>query len=160
MRIGAALLCVALVLCSLVGGCAHHGAHAPSAAELPDDFALGLTVLPLKGSAMAPAWYVVEPDDMLRVALGERLPSSTYPPGVRRLSREQVRRIWELVVAGGLTAGNEPPLPHWQASAPNACAVVYVAAAGRRRSFAVPADRADAVTPLVAELRRVGDVRE
>lgn len=151
-----------LCLVSVVGACAHGKPRAPSAADLPDDFALGVTVLPLKGGSrvMAPAWYVVEPDDVLHVALGERLPASTYPPAVRTLTREEVRKVWELTVSAGLVGGDEPPVPHWQAAAPNACAVVYVAAQGRRRSFAVPADRAGAVEPLVAELRRVGWVRE
>jgi hypothetical protein len=146
----------------LLGACAHGSARPARGVDLPDDFALGVTVLPVKGApgAMAPAWYVLEPDDQLRVALGERLAASTYPPAVRTLTREQVRRVWGLVVDAGLVGGNEPSLPHWHVAAPNACAVVYVAAEGRRRSFAVPAERAGAVEPVVAELRRMGSVRE
>ena len=156
-------LCLPMVLVALVAGwgCAGH-LRAPTAADLPDDFALGLTVLPIKDApaTLAPAWYVLSPDDVLHVALGERLATSTFPPVVRTLSREQVRRMWELVVAAGLAQDGQPPLPHWQVAAPNACAVVYVAASGRRRSFAVPMDRAGAIEPVVAELRRVGWLRE
>src|SRR5207248_7431441 len=123
-------LCLPMVLVAALAGwgCAGH-LRAPTAADLPDDFALGLTVLPIKDApaTLAPAWYLLSPDDVLHVALGERLATSTFPPVVRTLSREQVRRMWELVVAAGLARGGQPPLPHWQVAAPNACAVVYVA---------------------------------
>jgi hypothetical protein len=158
MRVWIALLACVVVL----GACAHGRARTPAGADLPDDFALAVTVLPVKGAPapMAPAWYVLEPDDVLHVALGERLATSTYPPAAAMLTREQVRKVWGLVVGAGLVGGDEPSVPHWQVAAPNACAVVYVAAGGRRRSFAVPAERAGAVEPVVAELRRVGTVRE
>jgi hypothetical protein len=128
------------------------------AADLPDDFALSVTVLPTKSEhvQMAPAWYTLGPDDVLHAALGERLPSSPAPPGVRTLSRDQVRHVWELVVQGGLASAQDPAVPSWQANSPGAAAIVYVAASGRRRTFAVATDRAEAVEPVVAELRRLG----
>jgi hypothetical protein len=131
-----------------------------SAADLPDDFALSMTVLRGPEGSMEPAWYVLGPDDVLHAALGERLPTSTFPPEVRVLSREQVRRVWVLVVQGGLTGEGMGPATDAQVAAPKGAAIMYVAAMGRRRSFLLPEEKRGALEPLVAELRRVGWIPE
>jgi hypothetical protein len=131
-----------------------------SAAYLPDDFAMSITVLHGPEGSMEPAWYVLGPDNVLHAALGERLPTSTFPPAVRLLSREQVRRVWGLIVDGGLTGEGMAPATDAQAGAPKGAAVMYVAAMGRRRSFLVPEDKREALEPVVAELRRVGWIPE
>jgi hypothetical protein len=144
------------ILC--VGACAGSDRGKPDATALPDDFALSVTVLPASGlsPSMVPAWYVLRPDGVLHAALGERLPASPAPPAVRTLSRDQVHRVWELVVQGGLVKGQGAALPEWQTSVPGSAAIVYVGAWGRRRTSAVPADRVESVEPVVAELRRLG----
>lgn len=140
----------------ILGACAGTP-PAPKAADLPDDFALGVTVLPRAGeNTPQAAWYIIEPDDVLHAAIGERLPSSPAPPAVRTLSREQVRHVWELVVAGGLADTSWPAIADGSTRATNSAAIVYVAAAGRRRTFALPADRAGDLSPVISELDRLG----
>jgi hypothetical protein len=151
-----ALLLIAMLI---PGACAGSRPAAPSAADLPDDFCISITTLPPEDKGpklLAPAWYTLSPDDVLHIALGERLSTSTAPPAVRTLSREQVRKVWELVVAGGLVVGDEAPVPDWQVSKPGAGAMVFIAASGRRRSFALPASEVGRIQPVVDELRRLG----
>jgi hypothetical protein len=107
---------------------------------------------------MTPAWYVLGPDDVLHIALGERLLSSPFPPAVRALSREQVRHVWELVVASGLadTKSNHISVPDALAADPKSSAVIYVAAASRRQTFSLPKAQGPTIEPLVTELRRLG----
>jgi hypothetical protein len=130
------------------------------ASKLPDDFSLSVTVLAQKStpSAMPPAWYILRPDGVLHIALGERLLSSPFPPAVRTLSREQVRHVWELTVASGLadTKSNHISVPDALAADPKASAIIYVAAAGRRQTFALPKAQGPTIEPLVTELRRLG----
>ena len=121
---------------------------------------MSITVLPAHGSGMEPAWYVLGPDNVLHAALGERLSTSTFPPAIRLLSREQVRHVWELVVNGGMTGEGTTPAQDAQAGAPAGTAIMYVAAMGRRRSFIVPEDRQAGLEPVVGELRRLGWVPE
>jgi hypothetical protein len=133
--------------------------HPADAAKLPDDFSLSVTVLAgQSGPQMTPAWYVLGPDDVLHVALGERLLSSPFPPAVRTLSREQVRHVWELVVASGLadTKSNHISVPDALAADPKSSAVIYVAAASRRQTFSLPKAQGPTIEPLVTELRRLG----
>mgnify|MGYP001420597556 CR=1 FL=1 len=147
----------ALVLAAAVVwlcGCA--GRPSLTAAELPDDFGLSVTVLP--GSDMQAAWYVLEPDGSLRAAIGERRHDSVRPGLVRRLSREQVRHVWETVVDAGLADHDR----HGQRVSPTAsralggAAIVELAAMGRRSTVAVgraDARTVDGVRKVVEELR-------
>jgi hypothetical protein len=136
------------------------GPHPADAAKLPDDFSLSVTVLAGQSapSPMTPAWYILGPDDVLHIALGERLLSSPFPPAVRTLSREQVRHVWELVVASGLadTKSNHISVPDALAADPKASAVIYFAAASRRQTFSLPKAMGPTIEPLVTELRRLG----
>jgi len=143
----------------------------------PDDFSLSLTMLegePGEG-AREPAWYIVEPDGVLRAASGTRVATSPMPPTVRRLSRSQLDALCALCdeaglldrVPEGFVAAPEPPpeAPDW--TNPDAASGligsgsartdrIYIAHRGRRRSFVPlndqPAAR-ESLTALATELR-------
>jgi hypothetical protein len=146
-------------LLGLLAACAS-GPHPADPAKLPDDFSLSITVLAgqTTPALTPPAWYVLGPDGVLHIALGERLLSSPFPPAVRTLSREQVRHVWELVVASGLadTKSNHISVPDALAVDPKASAVIYVAAASRRQTFSLPRAEGPTIEPVVTELRRLG----
>jgi hypothetical protein len=150
-----------LLLLLLLPACAAPRPAGP--ADLPDDFSLGLTTLPAKGvtdPALAPAWYILQPDDSLRIALGARQVTSPLPPIVRILSRAQVRTVWEQVVQSGFASELQAhQLPDTMASVQSSIALVYIAAQGRRRSFSIPLDDESgtkAASDLAATLRELG----
>ena len=87
-----------------------------SAASAPPDFWISLTVagpsraggLAATPRAMRPARYVMEADRQLRSSVGLGASESTFPPALRRLSDEQVGRLWRIVEDGGLMGPNHP----------------------------------------------------
>jgi len=153
----------------------------PQALRAPEDFCLSLTMLegePGSGPT-EPAWYIVEPDGILRAASGSRTAFSPMPPTVRRLSRPQVDALYTICSQAGLLNENpkgfeaapEAPseAPDWTASPEAILATnprtnrIYLAHSGRRRSY-IPAVGTDAATgipptstptlePLAAQLR-------
>jgi len=87
--------------------------------ERPSDLALGVTVFSssIPGAAAGsverwrrPARYIVEPDGMLRAALGPGARTDTYPPATRRLDPAQMDLLWRLLVETGLTDPEHPDL--------------------------------------------------
>jgi hypothetical protein len=77
----------------------------------PPDFTLGVTVLSpaataeeIDAAARAerPGRYIVEPDGVLRAAIGAAATPRVYPGQTRRLTAGQVERLWRLVAASGL----------------------------------------------------------
>jgi len=127
-----------VLLSSVLAACA--GARArPDARHLPDDFSLSVAVQP--GGGREPAWYVIEPDGTLRAAIGARRPDSPRPAGVRTLTRDQVRGVWELACAAGLAGEHhgEGKVSTTLPGSPAGAAVVEVASAGKRRTVAAPA---------------------
>lgn len=81
----------------------------PIDAATPSDFWISLTVAgPSRAGgvsatprAMRPARYVMEPDRQLRAAVGLGASEASFPPALRRLSDEQVARLWRIVDAAG-----------------------------------------------------------
>ena len=152
---------IALLLTLALAACAPR--PVPGPAELPDDFALGITVLP--GVGMDPAWYILEPDGELRIATGERQSSSVRPGVVRQLSRAQVRRVWESAAAAGLTSHARPGARTGptQATALGAAAIVDLSAVGGRSTIAIPRSETrsvEGVREVVALLRELAWLEE
>jgi hypothetical protein len=84
-----------LILTSFLAlsGCASPKAVPES---VPADFGLSFTVLRARGDAKA-AWYVVQPDGVLRAVEGVRQESTPIPPPVRVLSAVERERLWRIV---------------------------------------------------------------
>lgn len=122
-----------LVVLMSLGGCA---SARPDASNMPDDFSLGVAVLP--GAAAQPAWFVLEPDGTLRAALGARREDSPRPPAVHVLTRSQVREVWELACAAGLAGEGVGKVASGAPGNPAGSAVVEIASAGRRRLLVAP----------------------
>jgi hypothetical protein len=108
-----------LLLCTLLlAACASSRPALSEGAPIPDDFWLAVTVLgPTQPNAAAyeslprplrPARYVLEPDRVLRAGLGPAASDKSYPPRTRQLSPEQHRRVWQDLLATGLTADDHP----------------------------------------------------
>lgn len=135
----------------------------------PGDFALGVTVLGTKDGGrlprgQRPARYVVEPDGVLRVAVGAGVEASTFPSRVRRLSRLQVERLWELVEAGGYLREDHPgqvrDVEGFRPTPRDGWALVDVTAGGQRRAVAVRVDEDQGAARLADELAGLAWIRE
>ncbi len=142
-----------LGLTAFLAGCA-----APQRPDdrLPDDFSLSVSVLGPEGTPMESAWYLVDPDGTLRVAMGERLRSSPAPRAVRVLTREQQTTLWRRVVESGLLAERERAPALSEAAIPvpgERAAVVHLAADQHRRSFRADPDPAGPTATVVTHLR-------
>jgi len=134
-------------------------AQASKASGAPDEFSLSLTVLGTRaasGTPMEAAWYVVEPDGALRVAVGGRQALSGVPPRVRQLTRTQLDALWEKVEPwrgwAPTQGGNRPE------EAIGATAIIYVAWGGdARRTYRIDlageSVASESVRNVVEELR-------
>lgn len=124
---------------------------------LPPDFALGVTITEPAGSAardaaasapppraMRPARYIVEPDGVLRAAMGPGAAPTTYPPRTRQLSRRQVDQVWRLVRDSDLLDTDDPARidspASFVASRAHPAALLEVSYSGTRRYFRVILD--------------------
>ena len=83
--------------------------------QAPDDFALAITILgpatdPAEIDATArplrPARYIVEPDGVLRAAIGPGATPRVYPGQTRQLDAGQMQRLWRLTAGTGLLDGD------------------------------------------------------
>lgn len=165
-----------LIFCAFTfAGCASpSGWKRDPSAPIPADFSVSVTIYPhaqpSPKPALAPAWFVMQPDRELRVALGVARPRSPLPPVVRTLSREQAEDLWVLVRDGGLLesgigaagptldTGLDAPAGVRPATDPTMLAVVHISHHGRRRTFALrEADAAymESVERLAARLREL-----
>jgi hypothetical protein len=149
------VLLVALAAAFLTTACA------PSARRdaCPEDFAVSLTIY-AGDPGLQPAWYLVEPDGVLRAALGERTAASTLPPVVRTLPRHEVESLWRTLYLRDLY--NEAPPEDrtidvgGTAAAP--LAEVYFAGYGRRRTVNVSrtdSDGRETARLLAIQMRRL-----
>ena len=87
----------------------------PTATTPPDDFWISITILgPVRASPAAyaalprslrPGRYIVEPDRVLRVALGTGARDTYFPPQTRRLSRTEFAELWQAAAGGGGESG-------------------------------------------------------
>lgn len=73
--------------------------------KAPGDFALSVCLAGVGGSdpLLAPAWFVLDPDGKLRVAVGERARYNALPPSVRTLGRADMDRLYEFAMTSGLS---------------------------------------------------------
>ncbi len=84
---------------------------APPSATPPDDFWLSITILgPVRTSPAAyailprslrPGRYIVEPDRVLRVALGTGAKDAYFPPQTRQLTRLEFAELWQVAAGAG-----------------------------------------------------------
>lgn len=138
----------------------------------PDDFALAVTIFAPEVDADAisalprsvrPARYVVEPDGVLRAAIGPGADADVFPAQTRRLTDRQRAQLWRLVRDQGLLATNHPAriaTDRTYLSSPDRRAVlVEIAGAEQRRYLELYADDrasdpavAVALTDRLAEL--------
>lgn len=131
----------------------------------PADFTLGVTVLSpavtaeeIDAAARAerPARYIVEPDGVLRAAIGAGASPRVYPGETRRLTAEQVERVWRLVAASGiLEPGSLTRIESTETFYPGrerATALVYVRQGGEASHHAVRLPLGDVESDGVAQL--------
>jgi hypothetical protein len=182
----ASLLAAALVGAGLSCAGAPRTRPEPKPVVLPEraplDFTLGVTVLEPTGGrgprqatpiderplAERPARYIVEPDGVLRVALGAGVNPRVFPRQTRQLTADQMQRLWRLTVDTQLHApetltridNTETFFPH--RSRPTA--LVYVKRDGVATHHAVRLPVGDAesaaLTRLITELARLAWVPE
>lgn len=131
----------------------------------PDDFALAITIIgpatnetPIdeRPRPQRPARYVLEPDGVLRAAIGPGATPRVYPRQTRQLDAAQMQRLWRLVEQTGLYAtttltridNTETFFP--QRSRPTA--LVYVRQQGEGAHFAVRLPVGDAESAATLQL--------
>jgi hypothetical protein len=107
-------------LCTLCASCSSEPSERPESPveiadtrdEPPGDFTLSVVVYstapstPTTAPARRPARYIVEPDWLLRAAVGPGCTETTYPAGVRQLTRAELGELWKLCQSAGLTSDN------------------------------------------------------
>jgi len=131
----------------------------------PEDFALSITVVGPSSAetdidslprAERPARYLVEPDGVLRAAIGPGATPRVYPRQTRQLDQAQVQRLWRLVGETGLlepttlTRIDNTEIFFPQRSRPTA--LVYIRQQGTGSHFAVRLPVGDAESAMVAQL--------
>ncbi|MCA9277786.1 MAG: hypothetical protein H6815_03265 [Phycisphaeraceae bacterium] len=171
MKALGSLCVIAIVLTGCSSGPAFRPDPKPTAVELaetaPEDFAIAVTVYSVMTDRAnwstlprprRPARYVLEPDGVLRAAVGPSADRQEFPPVMRELSPSDVEDIWRLVQTGGLFKADLPGIigsPRElivRRSRPTA--MVELAGAGERRLIATPLATQDTPAP---ELERVID---
>lgn len=143
----------------------------------PDDFTLSVTVLGPANQAdevddtprpQRPARYLVEPDGVLRAAVGPGATPRVYPRQTRQLDAAQVERLWRLVANTGLLDGASlTRIDNTETFFPNRSrptALVYVRQGGEDSHFAVRLPVGDAesgeVLRMIDELAALAWVPE
>lgn len=157
----------------LAASCASRPADPARFAAAPPDFTLSVTVLsPARSIAEAdrlpprsrPACYLVEPDGAFRVAVGPAASPTVFPPLARRLTREQVDRVWSLARDAGVLDADHPGrvqnVETFVRPAGDATvALVYAGFDGSQRHTAVVLGGAHALAPLIDELNALAWMR-
>lgn len=151
--------CGLLLAVSLLGGCATPGTLETQSA--PDDFVLGVTVYDQPTAnqvsrsrpsslprALRPGRYIIEADGVLRASLGNAAAPDVFPPMTRRLTEEQLDRLWSLTIATGIFDDEPPgerigPVGSYQPPRGRVTALVEAFAAGRRSSCAMGVEGAE-----------------
>ena len=95
---------------------------ASTSAAPPDDFWLSITILgPVRVSPAAyavlprslrPGRYIIEPDRVLRVALGTGAKDAYFPPQTRQLTRLEFAELWQAAAGAGFLDANHPNVSH------------------------------------------------
>ncbi len=131
----------------------------------PEDFTLAVTVMgpaatpeeiDAEPRAERPARYIVEPDGVLRAAVGPGATPRVYPGQTRQLTADQVERVWRLVVNTGLLEpGTLTRIESTETFFPRrerATALIYVRERGEARHFAVRLPVGDVESAGVVQL--------
>lgn len=143
----------------------------------PADFALGITVMPPAREQAPlhelpvperPGRYLVEPDGVLRAAIGPGATPRVYPRQTRRLNEAQVQRLWRLTVETGLLEpGTLTRIDNVETFFPQRSrptALVYIRWSGEDSHHAVRLPVGDAesdeVASLIGELAALAWVEE
>ncbi len=138
---------------------------------MPEDFTLSITVvvpgideaaLASLSRAEKPARYIVEPDGILRAAVGPGATPRVFPGQTRRLSDAQLNRLWRLVRETGLLeSGSITRISNTETFFPppgRATALISITADGRVRAFAVRLPVGD--PPSAATTQLIDEVAE
>lgn len=117
--------------------------------QAPRDFAVSFSIQKPDAGLM-PAWYVVQPDGVLRAVSGVRTETTPLPPAVRQLTPEERQRLWQSVQAAGWFANPAPPgyVIGPEKMDGSSVAAIAVGGVGLRRTMTVPAEDAQAVGAL------------
>jgi hypothetical protein len=115
----------------------------------PRDFAVSLSIQTATPQ-LQPAWYVVQPDGVLRAVSGVRTETTPLPPIVRQLTPQERQRLWQSLQSEGWF---NDPLPPGYARGPekldgSKVAALAVGGAGRRISMTVAPEETDALASL------------
>lgn len=131
----------------------------------PEDFALSVTVIAPASNddpvdemprPQRPARYIIEPDGVLRAAIGPGATPRVFPRRTRLLDAAQVRRLWRLVGETGLyeattlTGIDNTETFFPQRSRPTA--LVYIRQQGVGSHFAVRLPVGDTESAAVGQL--------
>ncbi len=165
------LIPLALLACLTLAACSSTPTVRPEPEPIvlpesaPDDFALSVTILgpetePAEIDAaprtQRPARYIIEPDGILRAAIGPGATPRVYPGQTRQLSPAQVQRVWRLTANTGLLDGDSlTRIDNTEIFFPGrerTTALVYVRQGGVGSHFAVRLPVGDAESPGVAQL--------
>jgi len=171
MTAAALLIPAAWVALALSPGCSSTPAARPEPEPvvLPDlapaDFALGITVLspaadPVRIDAtprpQRPARYIIEPDGVLRAAIGPGATPRVYPGRTRQLDTAQMQRLWRLASNTGLLDGDTlTRIDNTETFFPSrerTTALIHIRHEGQSRHFAVRLPVGDAESPAVLQL--------
>ena len=130
---------------------------AVAAEQPPADFWLAVTVLKAPADtasraaayqriplARRPTRYVIEPDRMLRAAVGSGASEETFPPETRRLSESEFQSLWSMLRGSSLVQNGHPAtVGRAPQAASIGAATVYVVSFsidGDRRTLALEAE--------------------
>lgn len=144
---------LALCLPALLAACA---VQPPVAEVVPPDFSLSLTLVGDQPAPFTSAWYVLEPDGLLRAATGERQNSSVLPPVIRQLSDAQRRDLYLAALQSGAFDAPRGGVQVAESSLPKSGsgAVIFSAAGGARRTRVIDGP-ATSIEPLARSLRQL-----
>lgn len=147
---------VLLLGLSLAGGCAttrggEGATRAAAGTDYPSDFTLSVTVMTPdqesgandrdltfgKDLAERPGRYIVEPDGLLRAAVGAGATTQVYPPRTKYLTDRQMADLWRRLewIRPDLQIGDPGEDTSIRASHPTA--IIHVSANGRRTTKVV-----------------------
>jgi len=133
--------------------------------QMPDDFTLSITVrapgvdeavLAGRPRSERPGRYIIEPDGVLRAAIGPGATPRVFPGQTRRLDDRQMDRLWRLVLETGLLEpGSITRIENTETYFPypgRSTALISITAEGQTTYFAVRLPVGDAPSRATAQL--------
>lgn len=165
------LAALAVLAAGLLGACSSSPVVKPRPEppplpeHAPEDFTLAITVMgpaatPEEVNAAPrperPARYIIEPDGILRAAIGPGATPRVFPGETRQLDNAQLERLWRLTTNTGLldtdTLTRVDNTETFFPSRDRATAILYIKQAGHTASYAVRLPIGDAESPAVTQL--------